>query len=369
VPPTAAEDERFMAAALTLAGRSLGTVWPNPAVGCLIVQGGRIAGRGFTQPGGRPHAETIALAAAGPAARGATAYITLEPCAHHGQTPPCADALVAAGVARVVSALEDPDPRVAGRGFARLRAAGVRVETGVMASAAGALNLGFLTRLARGRPMVTLKLAVTLDGRIATARGESRWITGPEARRLAHLMRAQHDAILVGAGTVRADDPLLDVRDIGMADRAPVRVVADGSLSLPLTSRLARTAARQPLWIFHAGGADAGRAAALRACGAVLIPCPAGAEGRLDTSAMLGLLAERGLTRLLCEGGGRLAGSLLAARVVDRLVTAVAGLVIGGDGTAGVGALGLARLADAPRFRLVGQRQAGADLFTFWEAG
>ncbi len=222
---SAQDDPRHMAHALGLARRGLGRVWPNPAVGCVLVKGSRVLGRGFTQPGGRPHAETVALAAAGEGARGATAYVTLEPCAHHGRTPPCAGALAAAGVARVVTAIEDPDPRVSGRGHAMLRAAGIAVTEGVLAEEARALQRGFLSRVVRGRPMVTLKLAASLDGRIATAAGESRWITGPGARARVHAMRAMHDAVMVGAGTARADDPMLTVRGLGV-DHQPVRVVA-----------------------------------------------------------------------------------------------------------------------------------------------
>ena len=218
-----------MAHALALGQRGLGRTWPNPAVGCVIVHGGRVVGRGWTQPGGRPHAEVRALAQAGSAARGATAYVTLEPCAHHGHTGPCAEALIAAGVARVVTALQDPDPRVSGRGHAMLRAAGVAVTEGVLEPEARAVNAGFLKRVCHGLPLVTLKLATTLDGRIATASGESRWITGPEARRAVHALRLVHDAVLVGAGTARADDPDLTVRDLG-ATHQPVRIVIDSRL-------------------------------------------------------------------------------------------------------------------------------------------
>ena len=219
-----ANDLRHMDHALRLAQRGLGNVWPNPAVGCVIVAAGRVVGRGWTQPGGRPHAERMALDAAGAAARGATAYVTLEPCAHHGRAPPCSDALVAAGVARVVSALTDPDPRVAGRGHARLREAGIEVVEGVRAGPAAELQRGFLSRVTQGRPMVTLKLATSFDGRIATASGESRWITGEAARRHVHLLRLTHDAVMVGAGTARADLPALNVRGFGPV-RQPVRVV------------------------------------------------------------------------------------------------------------------------------------------------
>ncbi|MEM9048288.1 MAG: bifunctional diaminohydroxyphosphoribosylaminopyrimidine deaminase/5-amino-6-(5-phosphoribosylamino)uracil reductase RibD [Pseudomonadota bacterium] len=365
-----ARDLRWLDLALALGRRGLGRVWPNPAVGCVIVQTGlsqdRIVGRGWTQPGGRPHAEAMALAQAGDRARGATAYVSLEPCAHHGRTPPCADALAKAGIARLVSTIVDPDPRVAGRGFQRLAEAGVPVQIGQRVVEAEALNAGFLNRLRGGRPFVTLKLATTVDGRIATSQGESRWISGSPARRFAHLLRVRHDAVLVGAGTARADDPMLDVRDLGLAAASPVRVLADGGLRTPVSARLVRSAARQPLWILHRDDAPPERAAMLAEAGATLIRCAADAEGRLDLADAMSAAAERGITRLLCEGGGRMAAALLKAHMVDRLVTVTAGRVIGADGIPGMGAIGLTRLADAPQFRLITQRRIGADLMADW---
>ena len=262
-------DERYMAMALELGRRGLGNCWPNPSVGCVIVRNGRVVGRGWTQPGGRPHAEVVALAQAGEAAAGATAYVTLEPCSHHGQTPPCADALADAGVIRVVGAIEDSDARVSGQGFARLRARGVEVVSGVLAQAAARDHTGFFMKTEQGRPLVTLKLASSFDGRIATASGHSQWITGPEARRNVHAMRARHDAVMVGAGTARADDPSLTVRDLGI-DRQPVRVVVSRHLDLPLMGKLARTAGEVPLWICHGAGADAERIRAWEGLGARL---------------------------------------------------------------------------------------------------
>src|SRR5271165_205437 len=238
-----------MQAALSLARRGLGTVWPNPAVGCVIVNKDRVVGRGWTQPGGRPHGETEALRRAGDAARGATAYVSLEPCCHWGHTPPCADALADAGVRRVVVAIEDPDPRVAGAGLQRLRGADIEVETGLGAEAAAEINAGFFTRLRLGRPLVTLKLATSLDGHIATASGESRWITGPPARERAHAMRADHDAIMVGTGTVLADDPQLTCRLPGLDHRSPVRVVIDRHLRVPPTSQVIAQARQVPTWL------------------------------------------------------------------------------------------------------------------------
>lgn len=353
-----------MRLAIGLGARGLGRVWPNPAVGCVIVKDGVVLGRGWTQPGGRPHAEPVALAQAGAAAGGATAYVSLEPCSHHGHTPPCTDALVAAGVSRVVTALTDPDPRVSGQGHARLRAAGIAVTEGVEAAAARAVQAGFLTRLRHGRPMVTLKLALSLDGRIALASGESRWITGAAARRAVHLMRAQHDAVLVGAGTARADDPDLRVRDLGMGWQ-PVRVVLDSRLSLPAGARLGAHLDTAPLWLVHGSDAPATARAGWSARGARLLDCPAGSGG-LDPAAALALLGQAGITRVLCEGGGQLAASLLRAGLVDRLVVFSAGHLLGGDALAGVGALARAALG-APGFALAGVRPCGGDVLHVWE--
>ncbi|MEC9167019.1 MAG: bifunctional diaminohydroxyphosphoribosylaminopyrimidine deaminase/5-amino-6-(5-phosphoribosylamino)uracil reductase RibD, partial [Pseudomonadota bacterium] len=242
-------DKRWMSAALNLARRGLGNVWPNPAVGCVVVSQGRVVGRGWTQPGGRPHAEAMALAAAGPAAAGGCAYVTLEPCAHHGRTPPCADALIAARLARVVYAVGDPDPRVAGAGAARMKAAGLAVETDVLADAAYALNLGFFSRVTRRRPMFTLKMATSLDGRIATRTGASQWITGPAARAHGHRLRAEHDAIMVGSGTAVADDPALTCRLPGLRDRSPLRVLCDSGLRTSPTSKMFADQTAAATWV------------------------------------------------------------------------------------------------------------------------
>ncbi|MFX0544873.1 bifunctional diaminohydroxyphosphoribosylaminopyrimidine deaminase/5-amino-6-(5-phosphoribosylamino)uracil reductase RibD [Roseovarius sp. S1116L3] len=353
-----------MRAALALGRRGQGLTWPNPAVGCVIVKDGRVIGRGWTQPGGRPHAEALALAQAGAAAQGATAYVTLEPCAHHGQTPPCAEALVAAGAARVVIACGDPDPRVAGRGIAILRSAGIAVETGVMEREATRDLAGFFSRVTAGRPEILLKLATSFDGRIATASGQSRWITGPEARRMVHAMRARHDAVMIGAGTARADDPMLTVRDMG-ARRQPVRVVVSRRLDLSLDPRLARSAREVPVWLIHGREADSDTIARWEAIGARLFACPANARG-LDMRAAMKALGEAGLTRVFCEGGGALAASLLEADLVDRLASFTAGLALGGDARAGVAALGLEALEDAPRFALDGVQRIGPDALTLW---
>lgn len=358
-------DTVHMAHALRLAARGLGNVWPNPAVGCVLVRDGQIVGRGWTQPGGRPHAERRALDQAGGLARGTTAYVTLEPCAHHGKTPPCAEALIEAGVARVVIALTDPDPRVAGRGHAMLRAAGIAVTEGVLMAEAARLNTGFLKRVTRGLPFVTLKLAATLDGRIATATGESRWITGPSARRHTHLMRLTHDAVMVGAGTVRADDPDLTVRDMGAAHQ-PVRIVLDSRLSHAPTSRLGRSARQTPVWMVHTAAAPLEQRAAWAAVGAEVIEVSATAGGQVDPTAALQALASRGLTRILCEGGGQLAASLMAAGLVDDLASYHAGALIGADGRPAIAALRLTALADAPRLTLLERQTLGGDVFALW---
>ena len=358
-------DQRAMTHALALAQRGLGRCWPNPAVGCVIVAQGRMVGRGWTQPGGRPHAETMALAQAGAAARGATAYVTLEPCAHFGQTPPCADALIAAGVVRVVSALTDPDPRVSGQGHARLRSAGIAVTEGVLQAEAATLNVGFVKRVTQGLPFVTLKLAASLDGRTATKGGESRWITGPQARRAVHALRLSHDAVLVGAGTARADDPDLGVRDLGAAQQ-PVRIVIDSRLSHRPDSRLGQSARATPVWLCHTDAAPDAARAAWAATGARTIKCAASPDSRVDLRDAMPQLAARGLTRILCEGGATLAAALIRAGLVDELALFSAGAVIGSEGHPALGPLGLATLAAAPRLQLLSQQTVGADTLSHW---
>ncbi len=361
-----ASDRRYMKLALSLGRRGLGRVAPWPSVGCVIVRNGRIVGRGTSDPDTLRHAEIVALDQAGSQAVGATVYVTLEPCAHHGRTPPCCDALVRADVARVVCALQDPNPLVAGQGLARLRQAGISVETGVMADQAARDHAGFLQSIVEKRPLLTLKLASSFDGRIATSTGDSRWITGPEARRQVHLQRARHDAVLVGGGTARADDPMLDVRDLGVT-RHPVRIVMSQLLDVPLTGRLAQTARDIPVWLFHGPGADPTLISEWAELGATLIAAPV-VQGQLDPRAAMTTLADRGLTRVFCEGGGQLSASLLRAGLVDRLIGFTAGLVLGGDGQAAFAALGYAKLADAPRFRLTKATVLGADVMHVWQA-
>jgi diaminohydroxyphosphoribosylaminopyrimidine deaminase/5-amino-6-(5-phosphoribosylamino)uracil reductase len=352
-----------MRAALALARRGLGTTWPNPAVGCVIVRDDRVIGRGTTAAGGRPHAEPVALAMAGAAARGATAYVTLEPCNHWGRSPPCTDALIAAGIARVVIGAVDPDPRVDGAGIARLRAAGIGVITGVLAGEAADVLAGFASRITLGRPLVTLKLATTLDGRIATASGESQWITGAPARKAAHALRGRHDAVMVGVGTVLADNPDLTCRIPGFRSRPNVRVIADSHLRTPLTSRLAATTAQAPVWFLTRDGTDPARVAAFRDLGASILHVPASDAG-VDIGAAFQALGQAGLTRVLVEGGGQLAAALLRANLVDRIAWFHAPAVMGGDGWPGVQAFGIAVLDRMPRFTRTCTTVVGDDILS-----
>jgi diaminohydroxyphosphoribosylaminopyrimidine deaminase / 5-amino-6-(5-phosphoribosylamino)uracil reductase len=352
-----------MAAALGLAHRALGRVWPNPAVGCIILDAaGRVVGRGRTAAGGRPHAESCALDAAGPLARGGTAYVTLEPCAHHGQTPPCAEALIRAGIGRAVVAIEDPDPRVGGRGLALLREAGIAVELGVASQEAREINAGFFTRIRKARPLVTLKLATSLDGRIALASGESRWITADAARARGHWLRATHDAVLVGAGTALSDDPLLTCRLPGLATRSPVRILFDPNLRVPVTRQLYGPGQPSPLWVIVSFAAGEAEVETRRRRGAELLRLPVGEGGRPDVGAVVSALGNRGLTRLLVEGGSRMAAAFLEADVVDRIAWFRAPVLLGADALPAASLLGLDRLDRAPRFRLLDVERLGPDL-------
>mgnify|MGYP005838643615 CR=1 FL=1 len=359
-----ADDASLMALALRLARRGLGRVAPNPAVGCLIVRHGRVVGRGWTQPGGRPHAEAEALTQAGEAARGATVYVTLEPCAHHGQTPPCAEALIAAGVARVVVACEDPDPRTAGKGLAQLRAAGIETVCGVATEAARALNAGFFLRQTAQRPMVALKLATSLDGRIASRTGHSRWITGAAARRHGHMLRATHDAILIGAGTLAADNPALTCRLPGLEDRSPIRIVLGGAPQALASSKLAQQTDIAPVWHAVAGAGDGAPADR----GGMRRFHIAGDDDAARIHDLLRQLAMAGVTRLLVEGGASTAAGFLCADAVDRLYLYRAGTVIGGDGLASIGSLGVRDVArDTPKFRLLDTQPLGGDVLDVYE--
>lgn len=331
----ASADEAFMSLALALGRRGLGNAWPNPAVGAVVVreEGGApvVVGRGWTQPGGRPHAETEALRRAGAAARGATLYVTLEPCSHHGRTPPCADAIVAAGIARVVSAIDDPNPKVAGTGHARLRAAGIAVEVGLGAAEAMRAHAGHIRRVRDHRPHVTLKLAVSADGKAGLAGRRPAAITGEMARARVHRMRAMNDAILIGIGTALADDPQLTCRLPGMARFSPARVVLDAHLRLPAAGALVRSARKTPLLVVAAPDASPDLAGALAEQGVEVVRVGPQAD-RLDLAAVLRLLAERGITRLMVEGGPIVAAAFVAADLVDEAAVFRSAKRIGPDG-------------------------------------
>lgn len=310
-------------------------------------------------PGGRPHAETVALREAGARAAGATAYVTLEPCAHQGETAPCAEALAAANVARVVTAIADPDPRVAGRGHAMLRGAGVAVAEGVLAGEARTLNAGFFLRVAEGRPLFALKIAASIDGKIAAASGESKWITGEEARAYGHLLRARHDAILTGIGSVLADDPELTCRVPGLEDRKPLRAVLDSRLRIPRGCRLAKSAAGHPVVVFTT---LAGTHAWLRDSGIETVRVRPDARGRPDIGEVAAELGKRGITRVLAEGGAGVHATLIDRGLADRLHLFRSGLVIGGGGRSAIDALAALGLSEAPRYRRAGVRSLGPDL-------
>ncbi|MBI5111121.1 MAG: bifunctional diaminohydroxyphosphoribosylaminopyrimidine deaminase/5-amino-6-(5-phosphoribosylamino)uracil reductase RibD [Rhodovulum sp.] len=361
-----------MALALALGRRGLGNTWPNPAVGAVVARfdenGPRIVGRGWTQAGGRPHAETEALRRAGDLARNATLYVTLEPCSHHGKTPPCADAVVAAGIARVVAAIEDPDPRVAGRGHARLRAAGIAVDVGVGAADAAAAHAGHIRRVRDGRPHVTLKLALSADGKVALAGRRPVAITAAAANARVHLMRAMHDAILIGIGTALADDPLLTCRLPGLAARSPVRVVLDPTLRLPATSRLVRSAAEVPLWVMAGTDAPGAAETRLRDAGAEVLRVPAApTPPGLDLAAVLAVLAGRGITRLMVEGGPRVAAGLVRADLVDTAVLIHGAVTIGADGIDPLADLPLAALTASPALVQHGSEILGPDRLVRYE--
>jgi diaminohydroxyphosphoribosylaminopyrimidine deaminase/5-amino-6-(5-phosphoribosylamino)uracil reductase len=362
--PQTATDDAFMAAALALGRRNLGRTAPNPAVGALLVRDGVVVARGWTAPGGRPHAEAIAMAVAGEAARGATLYVTLEPCAHHGATPPCVDAIIAGGVARVVTALEDPDPRVSGDGHARLRDAGIDVLVGPGAAAARADHLGHILRVTRRRPMITLKLAQTADGYAAGAAHDPRLhITGPIADAFTHVQRSLHDAIMIGGGTARDDDPLMTVRLPGMQHCKPLRVVLDEKLSLSPRSRLASTARETPLLVIAGAVADEAVKAFEDATGAEVVRI-AMRDGLLDLTSALRFLAERGVTRLFSEGGPRVAESLLAGDLADEVILHTGVKPLGREGRPALSAVARAALKDDSRYRLIETRALGADTMT-----
>ncbi|MBN9596506.1 MAG: bifunctional diaminohydroxyphosphoribosylaminopyrimidine deaminase/5-amino-6-(5-phosphoribosylamino)uracil reductase RibD [Afipia sp.] len=363
------EDFRYMQLALALGRRGQGRTWPNPAVGAVIVKDGVIVGRGWTQAGGRPHAEPEALRRAGAAARGATLYVTLEPCSHFGKSPPCADAVIAAGIKRVVSAIEDPNPEVGGQGHARLRAAGIEVDVGLCKDEAARDHAGHFLRVGAKRPFVILKLALSADDRIAAAGHQPVAITGEVAKARVHLLRAQSDAILVGIGTVLADDPMLTVRLPGLEAQSPVRVVLDRALRLPGESHLVHSARQTPLWVMTSDLAEAPAAMKLGAAGAQVIRVPVtdGPPPGLDLKLVLSALAERGITRLMVEGGARVASSFLTAGLVDEVWLLRGPDAIGRDGIPALDTQPLSVITRSPRWRAHATEALGKDTLTVYE--
>ena len=361
---TAKADAGFMALALALGRRGLGRTWPNPAVGALVVKDALIVGRGWTQPGGRPHAETEALARAGAAARSATLYVSLEPCSHHGRTPPCVDAIIDAGIARVVSAMPDPNPRVAGEGHWKLAEAGVTVEVGIGAEDARRAHAGHIRRMRDGRPHTILKLALSADGKVALSSRRPASITGEAAQRRVHLMRAMNDAVATGIGTVLADDPQLTCRLPGM--HSPARIVFDAKLRLPLASRLVASVSASPVWVVTGASAPHSLELELRAQGVEVLRVQE-AAGRLDLLAALKLLAERGLTRVLFEAGPVLATALLKADLVDEAMLFRSPMIIGPDGIDALEGLPLSDLTRSPRLQRVAAEAVGVDTLEMLE--
>ena len=351
-----AVDHGMMARALQLAERGLWTTSPNPRVGCVLVRDGRIVGEGWHAKAGEPHAEAHALRAADELALGATAYVTLEPCSHHGRTPPCAEALIAAGVFRVVAAMADPNPLVAGQGLARLQAAGTVTASGLLESEARELNIGFVSRMTRGRPWLRLKAAASLDGKTALNNSVSQWITGPEARRDGHVWRARACAILTGIGTVRDDDPQLLVRDVETT-RQPLRVVVDSRLETPLRARILQGG---PVLVVGAVD-DEKRADSLRATGAEVLVLP-NAAGKVELKDLLEELARRGVNEVHAEAGYKLNGSLLRAGLVDELLLYLAPCLIGHDASGLFNLPALTTLDDRCRLQIRDLRQVGADI-------
>jgi diaminohydroxyphosphoribosylaminopyrimidine deaminase/5-amino-6-(5-phosphoribosylamino)uracil reductase len=353
-----ATDHAFMARALRLAQRGLYSTTPNPRVGCVMVRDGRVIGEGWHEKAGLPHAEASALAkivGAGETARGATAYVTLEPCSHFGLTPPCADALIEAGVARVVVAIQDPNPLVAGQGLARLAAAGIEVAGGLLAAEAEELNIGFVSRMTRGRPWLRLKVAASLDGKTALNNGTSQWITGPDARRDAHAWRARSCAVLTGIGTVRDDNPRLTVREV-KTTRQPLRVVVDSRLETPPEAAVLEGGNV----LIAAAQDDATRNAALRARGAEIVLLP-NAQGKVDLANLMQELGRRGINEVLAEAGTRLNGSLLREACVDELLIYQAPMLIGDAARGMIGLAELTDLAGARRLNIIERRAVGAD--------
>jgi diaminohydroxyphosphoribosylaminopyrimidine deaminase/5-amino-6-(5-phosphoribosylamino)uracil reductase len=355
-----------MALALSLGSRGLGKTWPNPSVGCVIIASGRVVGRGRTGDGGRPHAEVVALNQAGNQSINSTVYVTLEPCAHFGETGPCVQALIDAQVSRVVISIKDPDVRTSGKGVEALKRAGIIVKIGVLRGKGLSLNLGFIMRIRLNRPLVTLKLGTSFDGKIATHSRESKWITGPTARRRVHCMRSQYDAILVGGGTARNDSPLLTVREIGVK-KNPVRIIVSSTLNIPHESSLSKSINQGPIWLVHGSDVDQKDSSFWILKKAKLLEVGLSSNKFLDLGVMLKQLADLGITRIFCEGGSQLAGSLLEENLVDRVVGFLGGRIIGSDGVSSIGKLNFNSLESMPKLKLTSLEDIEGDILHSWD--
>ncbi len=354
------DDCAYMQTALALARRGLGQVHPNPAVGCVIVKDNHIIGRGWTGVGGRPHAETIALNNAIIDTQGSTAYVTLEPCAHHGQTPPCVEALIKAKISRAVIATGDPDPRVNGNGIAMLEKAGIKVDFGLLQKQADDLNFGFLLKIKENRPLVTVKIASSADGKIAKSKGEKSWITGPVSRMRGHLYRANHDAIMVGIGTAIIDDPMLDCRIEGLEERSPIRVILDSHLRLPLDGKLCKSAQKIPLWIMTSCD-DLNKIKSFEQIGARVFCLNKDQNNQLDIDLVMKTLATNAITRLLSEGGSQLNASLIKASLIDHLIWFKSATNIGNDGIDALDNMAINRLDQHLKLTKIDEGTTGPD--------
>ena len=363
------DDAKWMEIALRLADRNIGNVCPNPSVGCLIVNGDRIVGRGWTQAGGRPHAEVMALEQAGEKSIGATVYTTLEPCSHYGKTPPCSDSLISARIKRLVGAVKDPDPRVDGKGFSKLRDAGIEVVEGILESKAIELNRGFIARVTKKLPFVTLKMAMSIDSRIATKTGDSKWITCEKARYSSHFLRSKHDAILTGIGTVLSDNPILNTRISGLENRSPTRIIMDTKLRLPVDSQIVSTATEYKTIICTTGAAEKSKKKHIESFGLQVVTLTGNKSGRVSLIETLEFLAAKGINSVLVEGGGILSTEFLRSDLIDELLVYRAPIVLGGDGRAAVEGLGVSDLSAAAAFERTGIASIGTDLMETYKRG
>ena len=355
-----------MNASIVIASRGLGRTAPNPSVGCLLVKEGAVVGQGYTDIGGRPHAETKALRVAKEKAEGATAFITLEPCAHENNGPSCAEQLVNCGIARAVIAMKDPDPRTSGKGLQLLIDNDIDVKLDVCRKMAYRINYGHLCRIKYNRPTISLKIATSLDGRIATSKGESKWITGILARRHAHLIRSFYDAILVGIETVKKDDPMLNCRLEGLEKYSPIRVILDSKLSISLESKLLKSATEIPLWIVTKKNNNIVKQKELQKKGAKIIEISESNNGKLDLNHLLNVLSNKGITRLLVEGGSKVNASFISLGLVDDILCYRSGLLLGHEGVSSIFNLTTDKLNLAPKFEFLEQKKLGEDLLDIW---